>query len=74
MANEVKDFLKSLGITALCALLVFCLYSCQQNSTVYVSNYGKIHSSSKCSGMRYYTKMKYADAVEAGYSKCKNCY
>ncbi len=41
---------------------------------VYVSNYGKIHRNSNCSGMKYYTKMSYADAINRGFVKCKKCY
>lgn len=70
----MKGVFKALGIIALYTLLAFCCYSCEQNSTVYVSSYGKIHNSSRCSGMKYYTEMKYADAIEEGYIKCKNCY
>ena len=48
--------------------------STQVSYTVYVSRYGKIHKRSNCSGMKYYTAMSYSDAINAGYSKCKNCY
>lgn len=70
----MKKFFTIVCAITLCAALCFCIYYCQQNSTVYVSRYGKIHSISTCSGMKYYTKMKYADAIEEGYIKCKNCY
>jgi len=43
--------------------------------TVYVSRSGgKIHTSSGCSGMRYYTEMTYAEAVAAGYDHCSKCF
>lgn len=41
---------------------------------VYVSNYGKIHRYSSCSGMKYYTEMTYSAALAAGYSRCSNCF
>jgi hypothetical protein len=43
--------------------------------TVYVSKSGKkIHRNKKCSGMKYYWEMSYADAVDAGYDFCEKCY
>jgi len=42
--------------------------------TVYVSNYGKIHKNSNCSGMIYYEAMSYSEAIKKGYSRCQNCY
>lgn len=44
------------------------------NATVYVSNSGIIHDHSSCSGMKYYTRMSYSDAIAAGYTKCSKCY
>ena len=44
------------------------------NSVVYVSNSGKIHRNKNCSGMKYYTKMSYSEAIARGYEQCKNCY
>lgn len=41
---------------------------------VYVSDYGKIHRYSSCSGMKYYTEMTYSAALAAGYSRCSNCF
>ena len=46
----------------------------QQGYTVYVSRNGKIHKNPSCSGMIYYTKMGYYDAIERGYDLCQNCY
>ena len=42
--------------------------------TVYVSRTGKIHSNRSCSGMKYYTRMDYNEAVDEGYDFCMNCY
>lgn len=48
------------------------------DTTVYVSQSGKIHSISNCSGMRYYTKQTLGEAdatVRRGfYSYCSNCW
>ena len=45
-----------------------------QDSTVYVSKYGKIHKSSDCSGMKYYDTMTYSEARSEGYVRCQNCF
>lgn len=42
--------------------------------TVYVSNSGKIHTNSHCSGMKYYNTMTYGHACQYGYSHCQNCF
>ena len=44
------------------------------DETVYVSNYGKIHSDSSCSGMKYYEEMEYEEAIAEGYDLCQKCY
>ena len=44
------------------------------SETVYVSNSGKIHRRSNCSGMKHYTTMTYDQAIAQGYDKCKKCY
>lgn len=44
------------------------------SETVYVSNNGKIHRRSNCSGMKHYTTMTYDQAIAQGYDKCKKCY
>lgn len=41
---------------------------------VYVSNAGKIHSISDCSGMKYYTEMDKAEAESRDYEWCENCW
>ena len=41
---------------------------------VYVSNYGKIHLRSNCSGMKHYSTMTYDAAYNAGYSHCSKCF
>lgn len=46
----------------------------ENSATVYVSNNGKIHTKSNCSGMKHYTTMTYDEAVALGYVKCKKCY
>ena len=46
----------------------------EQSYTVYVSQYGKIHKRSNCSGMKYYTAMSSKEARRAGYALCQNCY
>lgn len=46
----------------------------KNSPTVYVSNSGKYHSKSNCSGMKYYTVMTLDEAIEAGYDACKKCY
>ena len=43
-------------------------------STVYVSNSGKIHLRSNCSGMKYYSVMTYGVAKSRGYTECKDCF
>jgi len=60
--------------------LVFSLTSCDKANEnedcdfiVYVSVYGKIHSSPDCSGMIYYNTMLLADAIREGYVICQNC-
>ena len=42
--------------------------------TVYVSNAGKIHLKSDCSGMKTYTEMTLEEAYNAGYEKCERCW
>lgn len=44
------------------------------SETVYVSNNGKIHAKSNCSGMKHYTTMTYDQAIARGYEPCKKCY
>lgn len=44
------------------------------NSTVYVSQKGKIHKNSNCGGMKRYSTMTYNDAKNAGYSECGTCF
>ena len=46
----------------------------EQYYIVYVSKNGKIHKDYHCSGMKYYTAMRYEEAVAAGYSFCQKCY
>ena len=41
--------------------------------TVYVSNKGKYHYKSNCSGMKNYTEMSLSEAKEHGYEACKKC-
>ena len=45
-----------------------------EDYTVYVSNSGKIHKRSNCSGIKNYTEMSYSTAKARGYKECKNCY
>ena len=43
--------------------------------TVYVSRSGhKIHLDSNCSGMMYYSEMRYGVACAAGYAHCSKCF
>lgn len=42
--------------------------------TVYVSNSGKYHSKSNCSGMKHYTEMSLDEAIGAGHVACKKCW
>lgn len=42
--------------------------------TVYVSNSGKYHSKSNCSGMKHYTEMSLDEAIDAGHVACKKCW
>lgn len=42
--------------------------------TVYVSNSGKYHSKSNCSGMKNYTEMSLDEAIDAGHVACKRCW
>ncbi len=42
--------------------------------TVYVSNSGKYHSKSNCSGMKNYTEMSLDEAIGAGHVACKKCW
>lgn len=42
--------------------------------TVYVSNSGKYHSKSNCSGMKNYTEMSLDEALDAGHVACKKCW
>ena len=42
--------------------------------TVYVSNSGKYHSKSNCSGMKHYTEMSLGEALDMGYVACKKCW
>lgn len=42
--------------------------------TVYVSNSGKYHSKSNCSGMKNYTEMSLDEAKDAGHVACKKCW
>ncbi len=42
--------------------------------TVYVSNSGKYHSKSNCSGMKNYTEMSLDEAIDAGHVACKKCW
>lgn len=44
------------------------------DATVYVSDSGKIHQRSDCSGMKYSTAMTYAEAKSRNYEECKNCF
>ena len=44
------------------------------NTIVYVSNSGKIHLVSDCSGMKNYKEMTLKEAVSRGYEYCKNCW
>lgn len=44
------------------------------DTTVYVSNSGKIHLKSNCSGMKNYTEMTLGNADSRGYEYCKNCW
>ena len=44
------------------------------STTVYVSNNGKMHKKSNCSGMKNYTTMTYDEAVSKGKSKCHKCF
>ena len=48
--------------------------STQISATVYVSNAGKYHRRSNCSGMKQYTEMSLNDAKAAGHVACKKCY
>jgi hypothetical protein len=41
--------------------------------TVYVSKYGKIHSSPHCSGMKSCLRMTLENAMKANYEVCKKC-
>lgn len=43
-------------------------------TTVYVSNSGKIHRVSDCSGMKNYREMSLGDADTRGYDYCSNCW
>lgn len=44
------------------------------DTTVFVSNSGKIHLDSDCSGMKNYTTMTLESAYNAGYEKCERCW
>lgn len=44
------------------------------NTIVYVSNSGKIHSVSDCSGMKSYREMTLGTADAKGYEYCSNCW
>lgn len=64
----------------LCVLLITVFGSCREESvkqdstvTVYVSEYGKIHSYPTCSGMTHYTAMPLSTAISEGYVPCKKC-
>lgn len=49
--------------------------SADSNSpTVYVSNSGKYHKKSNCSGMKNFFTMTLDEAKSAGYEACKKCY
>lgn len=41
---------------------------------VYVSNSGKVHLDSDCSGMKSYTTMTIEEAYNAGYERCERCW
>ena len=75
--------MKKVVCSVLSIFFIFSLISCDNAeekddsytySTVYVSRYGKIHSDSNCSGMKYYTAMPLDSALDAGYVLCKKCY
>lgn len=44
------------------------------STTVYVSNNGKIHLKSNCSGMKNYTTMTLGEAENRGYDECSKCF
>ena len=79
--------MKKILAALLCIALLLCFCSCYPDAAeetetiedytseiVYVSQYGKIHNNKRCSGMKYYEKMSYQEAIEAGYELCQNCY
>lgn len=53
---------------------VTTIHGLPSNTTVYVSNSGKIHSISNCSGMKNYREMTLGEAEAKGYEYCKNCW
>ena len=44
------------------------------STTVYVSNSGKIHLKSDCSGMKSYSTMTLGEAEHMGYEECSKCF
>ena len=48
--------------------------SYSSGTTVYVSNSGKTHLKSSCSGMKNYTQMTLGQADAKGYSHCQKCF
>ena len=44
------------------------------HTTVYVSNAGKIHRTSDCSGMKHWSSMTLARALSRGYKLCQKCF
>lgn len=44
------------------------------DTTVYVSNSGKVHLKSNCSGMKNYTEMTLGEADSRGYEYCQKCW
>ena len=72
--------MKKILCIVLCALFIFTSAGCDDtkdkqnhNITVYVSKYGKIHSSPHCSGMKSCLRMTLENAMKANYEVCKKC-
>ena len=85
--REIKIMRRLISILLTTTLMFICCVGCEEEKddydydydyddsvTVYVSNYGKIHSVPYCSGMKYYTEMDYDEAIDCGYDFCQKCY
>lgn len=73
--SKIKTFLSCILVACMFALAVGILTpeTALADRTVYVSQTGKYHFNSGCSGMRHYTAMSHSAADAAGYVPCKKC-